>query len=260
MSDYQDKVVVVTGGAGGLGGAVARRFAAGGAAVIVADVNQQQGAEMASELGGSSRFVPLDVTDESSWQGVVTALRELGRPCSALVQAAGILDVASIADHEPERFRRVLDINLFGTWLGMHILGPSLRESGDGAIVNFSSTQGIYAKTNLGAYAASKWGVRGLTKTAALEFAPDRVRVMSIHPGPIRSDMSATFDPTLLAQMPIPRYGEPDEVAAMVWFMVVEATYSTGSEFVIDGGGLLGHSAPVATRLTPSPRPAPERG
>jgi 3alpha(or 20beta)-hydroxysteroid dehydrogenase len=240
MSDYTDRVLVVTGGAGGLGAAVARRFAAGGASVVIADMQQDAGQALASELGPRHRFVRLDVTDEQSWEQIPSILEELGKPCSALVQCAGILHVGGIIEQEPEKFRRTLDVNLYGTWLGMHVLGPSLQSSGEGAIVNFSSTQGIYAGHNMGAYVASKWGVRGLTKTAAREFGHSGVRVLSIHPGPINTEMAGVFDERQFGGMAIARFGRPEEVAEMVWFMVTGASFSTGSEFVIDGGILLG--------------------
>jgi 3alpha(or 20beta)-hydroxysteroid dehydrogenase len=133
-----------------------------------------------------------------------------------------------------------MDVNVFGTWLGMHVLGSALRAGGDGVIVNFSSTQGMEAKRTMAAYASSKWAVRGMTKTAALEFARDGIRVCSIHPGPTRTPMTAQLDPAQVKTQPIPRFGEPEEIAAMVWFFATAATYSTGSEFVVDGGALLG--------------------
>jgi 3alpha(or 20beta)-hydroxysteroid dehydrogenase len=240
MSDYGGSVVVVSGAAGELGEPIVRRFSREGATVIVADVRRQQGQELASQLGERCHFVPLDVTEESDWHRVLQLLKQLEQPFNALIQCAGILEVGSITDQEPAVFRRVVETNLFGTWLGMHVLGPLLRQSKTGVIVNFSSTHGIYAKQHMGAYAASKWGIRGLTKTAALEFARDGVRVLSIHPGPIRTEMASIFDPSQFSAMAIPRFGEPEEVASMVWFMASEATFSTGSEFVVDGGILLG--------------------
>jgi 3alpha(or 20beta)-hydroxysteroid dehydrogenase len=244
MSDYRGSTVVVSGGAGELGEPIVRRFIREGATVIVADVRAQQGHELARRLGDRCHFVALDVTDEGDWQKVLGLLQELDQPFTALIQCAGILEVGSIAEQEPSVVRRIIDTNLFGTWLGMHVLGRALRESKTGVIVNFSSTHGIYAKQNMGAYAASKWGIRGLNKTAALEFARDGIRVLSIHPGPMRTEMASIFDPHQFSTMPIPRLGEPDEVAAMVWFMATEATFSTGSEFVLDGGLLLGALAP----------------
>lgn len=167
------------------------------------------------------------------------AEREFG-PVSILVNNAGIVDFGTIADQDYKAFQHVLDVNLVGPWLGMHVTVPSLRRAGGGAIVNVSSTAGLMGYSNLGGYVASKWGLRGLTKTAALELAPDEVRVCSIHPGPIRTPMTSQFDDSMTAAQPIARFGEPDEVAKMALFVVADATYSTGCEFVIDGGATVG--------------------
>jgi 3alpha(or 20beta)-hydroxysteroid dehydrogenase len=245
MTDYRDQTVVVTGGAGEIGEAVVRRFLAEGASVIVADVQAQRGRALADELGERCHFVQLDVADEAAWQRLLEVL-EREQPCKALVQCAGVIEVASVADQEPANFRRVIDINLFGTWLGMHVLGSAIRRTSDSVIVNFSSTHGIYAKANMGAYAASKWAIRGLTKSAALEFASSGVRVLSIHPGPIRTEFASSFDKSGFPRMAIPRFGEPAEVAEMTWFMASQATYSTGTEFVMDGGILMGAIPPTS--------------
>ncbi|WP_330348869.1 SDR family NAD(P)-dependent oxidoreductase [Streptomyces sp. NBC_00582] len=141
------------------------------------------------------------------------------------------------------QFRRVLDVNLQGAWLGMRTVAPSLRRAGGGVIVNMSSLAGLTGYAGVGAYVASKWGLRGLTKTAALELAPHGVRVCSVHPGAIRTTMTAGFDERFVAGQALPRFGTPEEVARMVLFIVTEATFSTGSEFVLDGGVLAG--APV---------------
>jgi 3alpha(or 20beta)-hydroxysteroid dehydrogenase len=248
MISYQNRVVVVTGGAGGMGRAISQRFAKEGSHVIVADVRTDDGSRLVSELGNHCRYAHLDVTDESCWQAVLQlAERDFGA-VAALINCAGVVEYTSIEEQEPEMFRRIVDVNLFGPWLGMHVLGGSLRRSGGGAIVNISSTAGINGKSNLGAYVASKFGLRGLTKTAALEFARDGVRVCSVHPGPTRTDMTANLDLGQVAVQPIPRFGEPDEVAAMVWFIAAEATFSTGSEFIIDGGALVG-ALPAADLL-----------
>lgn len=156
-----------------------------------------------------------------------------------LVNNAGIVDFGAIDEQTLKAFRHVLDVNLYGAWLGMHTAAQALRRTG-GVIVNISSTAGLMGYANLGAYVASKWGLRGLTKTAALELAADGVRVCSIHPGPIHTPMTAGFDGSMVAGQPIDRFGEPEEVAAMAVFVATEATYSTGSEFVVDGGAVVG--------------------
>lgn len=240
MSSIEGRSVVVTGGARGIGAAVARAFRAEGALVTIADVLSDEGERLAEELGAGVRFVRLDVTDEADWVRVREVAEEATGHVSVLINNAGIVDFGSIEDQEPKRFQRVLDVNLFGPWLGMHVLAPSLRRDGRGVVINVSSTAGLMGYANLGAYVASKWGLRGLTKAAALELAPAGIRVCSIHPGPIRTPMTAGFDDSLTVAQPIPRFGEPDEVAAMAVFIATGATYSTGSEFVVDGGAVAG--------------------
>ncbi|HET7532209.1 MAG TPA: glucose 1-dehydrogenase [Nocardioidaceae bacterium] len=240
MRKLEGRVAVVTGGARGIGAATARLFAAEGAKVVIADVLTQEGEALAREIGDAACYVHLDVTSEVGWRETVElAEREFG-PVSILVNNAGIVDFGTIADQDYKAFQHVLDVNLVGPWLGMHVTVPSLRRAGGGAIVNVSSTAGLMGYSNLGGYVASKWGLRGLTKTAALELAPDEVRVCSIHPGPIRTPMTSQFDDSMTAAQPIARFGEPDEVAKMALFVVADATYSTGCEFVIDGGATVG--------------------
>ncbi|MEU0582858.1 SDR family oxidoreductase [Streptomyces sp. NPDC006132] len=243
MGRLDEQVAIVTGGAGGIGTAVARALAAEGAAVVVADIRDAEGADLAARLGGRARFTHLDVTSEDDWQRALAETeRDLG-PVSVLANIAGIIDWGPMEEQSPESFRRVVDVNLTGAWLGMRATAPSLRRAGGGVIVNMSSLSGLTAYAGIGAYAASKWGLRGLTKSAALELAPDRIRVCSVHPGAIRTPMTAGFDDAYTAGQPIPRFGQPDEVARMVLFIVTDATYSTGCEFVLDGGILAGPPA-----------------
>lgn len=235
-----DRTAVITGAARGIGAAVARSLLAEGANVVLTDVLDEAGEQLAAELGGKALYQHLDVTDEAGWQAVMArAEREFG-PVSVLVNNAGIVEFGRIESQSVESVRRLLEVNLVGAWLGMRATLASLRRAGGGCIVNVSSTAGLMGYANLGGYVASKWALRGLTKTAALEFAADGVRVCSVHPGPIRTPMTGGMDDSVVADQLIPRFGEPEEVAAMVRFLVTEATYSTGSEFVIDGGAVTG--------------------
>ncbi len=248
MGRMTGRNAIVTGGARGIGAAVVRRFVEEGATVTIGDVLHGEGGELAAGLGAAARFAPLDVTDADSWAAAVAAAEEAHGPVSVLVNNAGILEVGGIEDQEPESFRRVTDVNLYGAWLGVRSAIPSLRRAGGGVVINMSSAAGLMGYAGLGAYAASKWGLRGLTKTAALELAPDGVRVCSLHPGPIRTPMTAGMGEEMVAGQPTARYGTAEEVAAMAVFVAAEALYSTGCEFVIDGGATTG-SAMLGDRL-----------
>lgn len=237
----------MTGAARGIGAAIAGALVADGARVVIGDILDGAGEELAERLGEGAVYMRLDVTDSAHWQAALAEAERLFGPVSVLVNNAGVIEFGGIADQPAASFRRVIDINLYGAWLGMRATLPSLRRAGGGCVVNISSTAGLMGYANLGAYTASKWGLRGLTKTAALELAADGVRVCSVHPGPIRTPMTSGMDDTLTAAQPIPRFGEPEEVAQMVHFIITRATYSTGSEFVVDGG--------AATGITPLVNP-----
>jgi len=246
MKRFENRTVIVTGGARGMGASHARGFIAEGANVVIADVVDQEGRSLVDELGGRAIFSRLDVTSEADWAATVTAAENAFGPVSVLVNNAGIVHFARIADTEPADWSRVIDINLTGTYLGIRALASSMRKAGGGAIVNISSGAGMSGAFGLGAYVASKWGVRGLTKTAALELARDKIRVNSIHPGATRTTMAAQPDVEAVMAasvrgLAIPRIAEPEELTRLVLFVASdEASFSTGSEFIADGGALLG--------------------
>jgi 3alpha(or 20beta)-hydroxysteroid dehydrogenase len=240
VASLEGTVAIVTGGARGMGAEHVRGLVRRGAMVVAGDVLDAEGEALAAELGDAVRWVHLDVTDEQEWHAAISLAESAFGPVGALVNNAGIVTWGSIEDMSAEDFRRTVDINLTGTWLGMHAVVPSMRRAGGGSIVNISSTAGLQGYANIGAYVASKWGVRGLTKAAALELAPLGVRVNSIHPGPIRTPMTDDLDPHMADDQPIPRRGEPEEVTAMLLFVLADATYTTGHEFVVDGGKAVG--------------------
>lgn len=242
MARLDGRVALVTGGARGMGEAHARALAAEGAQVVIGDVLEAEGAAVADDLGDGARFAALDVTDEDSWRAAVRLAEDAFGPISVLVNNAGVLAVAPIAELALEEWRRVLDTNLTGAFLGMKNVHPSMRRAGGGAIVNVSSMAAYIAVAPASAYTASKWGLRGLTKAAALEFGPDNIRVNSIHPGMIMTPMieGAADEATQSARYPIPRFGRSEEVATTMLHIVCDATYSTGSEFCVDGGILAG--------------------
>jgi 3alpha(or 20beta)-hydroxysteroid dehydrogenase len=238
-------VALVTGAARGMGAEHVRGLAAAGAAVMATDVLDEAGESLAAELGSDVAYQHLDVTSEQEWTAVVARTEERFGPIGVLVNNAGVVSFGRIDEMDLATWQRTIDVNLTGVWLGMHAAVPSMRRAGGGCIVNISSTAGLQGYANLGAYVASKWGVRGLTKAAALELAADGIRVNSIHPGPIRTPMIAGLPDGMALDQPIPRVGEPPEVTAMLLFIVRDATYSTGHEFIVDGGAVVGRSAAV---------------
>lgn len=237
----EDKVVIVTGAARGMGAEHVRQLVRVGARVVATDVLDEEGHSVVAAIGGSTVFQHHDVTSESDWQAVVALAEKRFGPVSHLVNNAGVVTFGAIESMDPAQFRKTIDINLTGCWLGMHYTVPSIRRAGGGSIVNISSTAGLQGYANLGAYVASKWGLRGLTKAAALELGPHNIRVNSIHPGPIRTPMIAGLDAdAIAASQPIARVGEPEEVTTLLLYLLADATYSTGHEFVVDGGAVIG--------------------
>jgi 3alpha(or 20beta)-hydroxysteroid dehydrogenase len=233
-------VALVTGAARGMGAEHVRGLVAAGATVVATDVLDADGVALAAELGDAVTYRHLDVTDDAQWASLITDIETMLGPIGVLVNNAGIVTFGSIDAMPPDVWQRTISINLTGVWLGMHHVVPSMKRAGGGSIVNISSTAGLQGYANLGAYVASKWGVRGLTKAAALELGADGIRVNSIHPGPIRTPMIAGMSEDIADAQPIARVGEPSEVTAMLMFILQDATYSTGHEFVVDGGAIIG--------------------
>ena len=240
MADFNGTVALISGGARGMGASHAKARVSQGAKVVIGDILQEDGQALAQELGAAGHFVHLDVTDENAWQAAVSAAEDTFGAVNLLINNAGIVTYGTVADMDLATFKRTIDINLIGVFLGMHAAVPSLRKAGGGTIINISSTAGMMGYAQIGAYVASKWAVRGLTKTAAMELGKDNIRVVSIHPGPIRTPMTQGMGDEMTQTQPISRFGEPQEVTEMVLFLAKNATYSTGSEFIIDGGALLG--------------------
>ncbi|MFI5495179.1 glucose 1-dehydrogenase [Actinoplanes sp. NPDC051859] len=250
MGRLDGKVALITGGARGMGKSHARHFVAEGARVVIGDVLDDKGRAVADGLGAyCCRYVHHDVTSESDWAAAVaTAVEAFGR-LDVLVNNAGIFQHATIAEMTPDDFRRVIEVNLIGSWLGVRQVVAPMRTAGGGSIVNVSSIKGLSGAAGLSAYSASKFGVRGITRSAAQELGPWGIRVNSVHPGGVLTAMAMAagqsmtgVDPGgLLKLLPISRLAEPIEISRLVAFLAAdESSYCTGAEFVADGGLLSG--------------------
>lgn len=234
MADLAGKVALITGGSRGIGAAIARVLARDGAVVVIADLLDQPGETLAAGLGGS--YLHLDVTDPDAWAAAVATIVQRHGRLDVLVNNAGIATAASIGKQELDEWNRVLQVNLTGVFLGIQAVAPVMKEQRAGSIVNLSSVDGLRGSIALHAYVASKFGVRGITKSTGLELARHGIRVNSVHPGFIATDMTAHLDPDRMG-IPLGRAADPAEVAELVAFLASDASsYSTASEFVIDGG------------------------
>ncbi|MFF2746861.1 SDR family oxidoreductase [Kitasatospora sp. NPDC058048] len=245
MNDLTGKTVVVTGGARGLGAEAARLAVASGANVVITDVLEEDGRTTAAELGERARFVRHDVTSEEDWQRVVDfAVAEFGA-LHGLVNNAGISTGTLLADESVEHFRKVLDINLTGVFIGMKTAVPAMRAAGGGSIVNISSAAGLMGLALTAGYGASKWGVRGLSKIGAVELGTERIRVNSVHPGMTYTPMTASVGIRRgegnYPNTPMGRVGEAPEIAgAVVYLLSDDSSYVTGAELAVDGGWTTG--------------------
>ena len=261
MGRLDGKVALITGGARGMGESHVRAFVAEGARVVFGDVLDDRGKAVASSLGeASARYVRHDVTSPEDWEAAVAAAVDAFGQLDVVVNNAGILKRGRIEDMAFEEFRRIIEVNTFGQWLGMKSAYPALKAAGGGSIVNISSIEGLSGAAGLSAYSASKFAVRGMTKSAAQEFGPDGIRVNSVHPGAIITDMLLSMADDLgvgksggadeetaehykrfVESIPLRALGEVRHVTSMVVYLASdESRYSTGSEFVIDGGIMAG--------------------
>ncbi len=238
MGKLSGRTAVVTGGASGMGAAGSRILAEHGATTAICDINVDQGEALASEIGAA--FYRLDVCDEMEWSQVLDAIAARYGPVTILVNSAGKGLVAALQDTATDDWNRIMAINVTGPFFGMRAVAPQMKAAGGGVIVNVSSSAALRGMAQVAAYTTSKWALRGLTKAAAMDLAADNIRVLSLHPALVRTPMSSHLDLTAqTAGYPIPRAGEPDELARMLLFMVADATFSTGSEFIADGGSVL---------------------
>ena len=258
MGRLDGKVALISGAARGLGRAMARLFAAEGAKVALGDRRDAEGEAAARELVASALFVHLDVTSESDWAAAVAATTGRFGRLDVLVNNAGIAEGAPLWETTLESYRRVIDVNQVGVFLGMRAVVAAMTDAGGGSIVNVSSIDGLIGMDHILSYVASKWAVRGMTKTAARELGPRRIRVNSIHPGFVPTQLAVEDDAALAPVQalieahaarlaPLGRAGRPEEIARLALFLASdESSYSTGSEFVADGGLVSGYPPPGA--------------
>lgn len=236
MGRVDGKVALISGGARGMGAAHARMLVGEGAKVVIGDILDEEGKTLADELGSAARYVHLDVTDFEQWEAAVSTATQNFGTLNVLVNNAGIVALGPLKTLDVQKWQNVLDVNLTGTMLGIKAVIEPMTTAGGGSIINVSSIEGLRGAAWVHSYVASKWAVRGLTKSAALELAHNKIRVNSIHPGFIRTPMTKHL-PEDMVQAPLGRPGTVDEVATFVLFLASEeSSFATGAEFVMDGG------------------------
>jgi 3alpha(or 20beta)-hydroxysteroid dehydrogenase len=246
MTRLAERVALVTGAARGLGAVIGRRLYEEGARVILADVRDQEGRALAASLGERAHYVHLDVSSETEWQAAVAeAMKHFGGPLRILVNNAGIYRTRATVEQSVEEYLQIIRINQLGTFLGMRACFAVMRDAGGGSIVNIASTAGIEGVPLALAYTASKHAVVGMTKAAALEFGVAKIRVNVVCPGAMLTPLLAeslnvpvqVLGAAPFANSPLGRMGDPAEIAPTVVFLASdESSYTTGSEFVVDGG------------------------
>ncbi|MGW3544252.1 glucose 1-dehydrogenase [Nocardia niigatensis] len=236
MGRVDSKVALISGGARGMGAAHAEILVAEGAKVVIGDILDDEGKALAESLGPAARYVHLDVIEPAHWEAAVNEAVEAFGKLDVLVNNAGIVNGGPLGKFDLGKWRHIIDVNLTGTFLGMRAVVEPMTAAGGGSIINVSSIEGLRGAPWAHGYVASKWAVRGLAKSAALELAPHNIRVNSLHPGLIRTPMTENI-PDDLVTIPLGRPAQPAEVATFVLFLASdESAYATGSEFVVDGG------------------------
>jgi len=266
MGRLDGKVALISGAARGTGETTARLFAKEGARVVVGDILRERGEEVVKDVGANARFVPLDVTDERSWaEAMRQTVAEFGA-LNVLVNNAAVLDVAAIDETTLDNFTRVLHVNVIGTFLGVRAAIEPMKAAGGGSIVNVGSIDSLETHNGLVAYSASKWGVRSISKTAAIELGQYNIRVNTVCPGPGNPQMIQPFVEQAIARMqktgeppgpmplhPAARRGEMIDVARAILYLASdESDYVSGTDLAVDGGGTAGKVMPGAPG---APRP-----
>jgi 3alpha(or 20beta)-hydroxysteroid dehydrogenase len=241
VTTFDGRTAIVTGAARGMGEAEARLLAEHGARVVLTDVRADLGRAVAADLGDAAIFVEHDVSSADSWTDVVAhAIEAFGR-IDVLVNNAGIARTFKLVDTEPDLFDQVYAVNQRGVYLGMRAVVEPMRAAGGGAIVNLASVAGLQGTSTLFAYSATKWAVRGMTKSAALELARYKIRVNAVCPGvidtPMNDDNPPGMNDVLVKTTPLRRMGDAREIAEAVLYLASpSASFVTGTELVVDGG------------------------
>ena len=241
------KVAIVTGGARGQGEATARLFVEEGARVVIADVLNDEGRALADELGGAARFFALDVTSEEQWSQLVSEVVAQWKRIDVLVNNAAILLVSPLVDVQKPDFERIIEVNVLGPWLGVKAVAPTMETQGKGSIVNVCSTAALWGMHGTGAYLTTKWALRGMTKSLAMELGWKGIRVNATFPGGVNTSFANPEDRPVsevnadYQRQPIQRIGEPAEIARTNLFLASDdASYLCGAEIAVDGGQALG--------------------
>jgi 3alpha(or 20beta)-hydroxysteroid dehydrogenase len=248
----EGKTAIITGAARGTGATTARRFVENGATVVIADLLEDEGRALAGELGASASFCRLDITDEQSWETLVASVLAAHDRIDILVNNAAILYIGVIERMSLDDFRRVLDVNTVGAFAGIRAVVGPMRQAGGGSIVNVASVDALVALNGLAAYTASKWGLRGLTKAAALELGRGGIRVNTVCPAGGNAQMFAPWADALggmgdevaayHADRAIPRGAQMDEIADVIVFLASDQSrFVTGADIPVDGGQVAGH-------------------
>ena len=242
MGRLNDKIALITGAAQGMGEMHARLFVEEGAKVVITDINEDKGQTLAEELGDNALFLKLDVSNGDNWDQVIKDAEEKFGTINVLVNNAGIGIFKLLEDLTVDDFRKTFEIDELGVFLGMQRIAPSMKKAGKGSIVNISSVSGLFGAPTGVAYCASKHAVTGMTKAAAAELGQHNIRVNSVHPGTIQTDMSgqgdvAEYVKELEKDIPLKRMGEIEEISKLVLFLASDdSSYSNGAQFVADGG------------------------
>jgi 3alpha(or 20beta)-hydroxysteroid dehydrogenase len=241
MGQLEGKRILITGAAQGMGAVHARRCVEEGASVVLTDLQTEQGEAISAELGESAVFERQDVTDAADWDRVVARATSAFGGLDGLVNNAAIWWTRPLVEEDADALRRMLEVNVIGTFFGMQKVVPAMREAGGGSIVNLSSIAGTRGIPEHASYGASKWAVRGLSKVAAAELGAWNIRVNTVHPGAIGGTgmflvPESEYD-TMFAGQPLQRPGEREEVSGLVIFLLSDqSSYISGHEHVIDGG------------------------